>query len=450
MPVLTTMPTNPADELLLRIGRLRTLLNRVVSAPESWTDGSNRSQDRIEPLACSSWAVCEEAWTQCLRWRQSISDAFSVMMAVNASTSQTGNQLFLQVIAAAGSGKTQLCDAMLVSFNCYGLEHLTGFHSGVVSDDGRDLSLLSRINHKCLITPEGDVLVASPNFAELMSQVRRIFDGKSGAVYKNTDQDKKWEGLRTPWILAGTPAMIDYWDQSRLGDRFLRIMIDNPVQDERRKIVLSAMNSEWEAVAERSTEASGGVEAKMRRAYALTGGYCDWLRENSHRIDEITISEEVVYKVADFAEFTADMRAKPNLDTRKLETHDSKEVPTRIGRQLIRLARCLAFVLNKREVDADVMRRVRKVALDSAGGKTLDVLKWMHAIEPRSGKTYQEAGGVMAVQLARWASFESEAKCLAYLNFLLKIDVMEHVPCQHSHGHWRMTPRVEALQKSLR
>lgn len=444
------MRDNPADELRTRIGRLHKLLQRIVPAPDEWREAAAKNRDRIEPLACSSWEVCEAAWQDCLRWRQSLSDTLSVMLAVAASTSQTGNQLFLQVIAAAGSAKTQLCDAMLVSQNCFGLEHLTGFHSGVVSDDGRDLSLLSRINHKTLITPEGDVLVASPMFQELMSQVRRIFDGKSGAVYKNTDEDKKWEGLRTPWILAGTPAMIDYWDQSRLGDRFLRVIVDTPVQDERRKIVLAAMNSEWEAVAERSSEASGGVESKMRRAYALTGGFVDWLRENCFRIDEVTASEDVVHRIADFAEFTADMRAKPNLDTRKLETHDSKEVPTRIGRQLIRLARCLALVMGKREVDADVMRRVRKVALDSAGGKTLDLLKWMHAVDPRSGKTYQESGGIMASQLARWASFESESKCLAYLNFLLKIDVMEHVPCQHSHGHWRMTPRVESLQKSLR
>ncbi len=444
MPVLNAPPA----ELLLRIGRLSSLLDRVSKVPDEWLHAET-TKDRIEAQTCTKWETLEQEWAGCTRWRDSIGDVLSAMLAVALSTSQTGNQLFLLVVAPAGSLKSQLCDGMLTSSSCFVIEHLTGFHSGAKSDDGRDLSLLSRVNHKTMITPEGDVLVASKQFAELMSQVRRIFDGKSSAIFKTSDEDKRWDGLRTPWIIAGTPFMIDYWDQSRLGDRFLRIHMDDPDNDERRKIVMSAMNSEWEAVAEASTSNSGGIESRMRKAYALTGGYVNWLRDNSSKIDEVTADEWVRDRIADLAEFTADMRAKPNLDVKKSDCHDTKELPTRIGRQLIRLARCMAVVLNKTEVDQDVMRRVHKVAVDSARGKTLDMLRWFRAVDSHTGKTYQESNGIMAIQMSRWANFKEEKDCLAYLNFLRKINVLEHVDKQYSHGYWLMTPRMDALHKSV-
>lgn len=452
MPAIESMATPSgtyADELRLRVRRLGDLLARVQPVPTEWLVEGKHKQDRIEPEPCSSWAELEAAWAACQRWRQSIGDMLSVMLSVACSTSQTGNQLHLLVIAPAGSMKTTLADAMLTSRKCIVVENITGFYSGMVSDDGRDLSFLARANHLTWITPEGDVLVNSPQFQDLMAQARRIFDGKGSAKYKNSDEDKSFEGLRTPWIIAGTPFMIDYWDQSRLGDRFLRVTLDEPVQDERRAIVLAAMRNEWSAVAEHSNGTSGGVEAKLRRAYAMTGGYVEWLRANVDKIDRVEISQANLERVADLAEFTADMRAKPNTDTKKLDCHDSKELPTRLGRQLVRLARCMSLVLNRWSVDADVMRRVHNVALDTSRGRTLDVLKWFRCVDAATGRTYQESSGIMAVQLARWAAFRTEPECLAYLNFLLKIGVLEHVASPHSHGHWKMTRRCDELHRAV-
>ena len=52
-------------------------------------------------------------------------------------------------------------------------------------------------------------LLSSPKFAELMSQQRRIFDGTSGASYKNRKEDVRFTGLRTPWVMAVTPSSIN-------------------------------------------------------------------------------------------------------------------------------------------------------------------------------------------------------------------------------------------------
>jgi hypothetical protein len=429
-----------------RIKRLQQLMTRIAPVPKEWIEAEQGSSgsDRIEPIRCRGGDELEGEGRTALRWRQGLSDVFSTMLSVAASTSQTGNQLCLMVIGDAGSGKSELCDAMLVSRNCYQLEHTTGFHSGFKGEDGKDCSLLSRINHKTLITSEGDVLMSSPYFMELMSQMRRIFDGTSTASYKNSDEDKQWNGLRTPWIIGGTPALMDN-DQSRLGDRFLRIHLDQPAIDERRAIVMAAMRAEREAVRETSNGQAGGKESRVRRAYALTGGYIDWLRENvADRVSGVDVSEAAEWHLHDLAEFVADMRARPNADLRKQDTHDTKEMPTRIGRQLTRLALCSAVVLGRPSVDGEVLRRAKRVALDSSKGRSMDAARWFMCIDKRTGRTYQQSDGIMLSELARWQGI-TEDKMQHYLSFLSKIGVMEHRSAQHSHGHWKLTPRMEQL-----
>lgn len=436
-----------------RIKRLQQLFVRIAPVPSEWLQAGSRGNgtshaDRIEPIRCTDWATVEREWAKAMRWREAMGDVLSTMLSVAASTSQTGNQLCLMVIADAGSGKSEMCDAMIVSNNCFQLEHMTGFHSGWKGEDGKDCSLLSRINHKTLITSEGDVLMSSPFFLELMSQMRRIFDGTSSANYKNTDEDKRWTGLRTPWIIAGTPALMDC-DQSRLGDRFLRICLDQPSQEERRKIVRQAMMSERAAVMETSNGQAGGKETKMRRCYALTAGYVDYLRENINGlVGQVDADEPALMYVEDLAEFVADMRARPNADPRKLETHETKELPTRISRQLWRLAHCMAVVLNKTSIDQEVLRRCRKVALDSSRGRSLDIASWFWAVDPRTGQPFQRGSGIMASLLKSWAGV-TEDKMTSYLTFLQKIGVATHHGAAHSHGHWKLTPRVEQLYSNI-
>jgi hypothetical protein len=41
----------------------------------------------------------------------------------------------------------------------------------------------------------------------------------------------------------------------------------------------------------------------------------------------------------------------------------------------------MAFVLNRKEVDSEVMRRVKKVALDTARGRTMQILQLLYKEE---------------------------------------------------------------------
>lgn len=403
-----------------------------------------------EAKRCETWVECEAAWKDALQWRGEMSDALAVLLAICASTQQGGNQLFLQLIGSAGSAKTTMCDGLLTSQHCHNLEHLTGFHSGwkKEGEPDKDCSLISRINGKTLVTPEADVLVSSPRFAEIMGQQRRIFDGKSGASYKNTDEDTLYVALRTPWIMAGTPNMMDH-DQSHLGDRFLRFIINEPTEAEKRAILRSALRSERSAMVETADGTAGSiVDPKTRLAHALTGGYVDWLRGHvSEMLPKVEVGEEAEDRCIDLAELSADLRARPNEDKKKKEVHDTKELPTRLARQNVRLATCLAVVLGKPSVDADVLRIVRKVAMDTAVGHSLNIVQWLCSRNPKvPGNNYQESGGLMVRILTLWTGMTAE-RTLNYLMFLRKpeIGVLEWREVSQSDGAWVLTERVYEL-----
>lgn len=437
---------------------LVSLISLVEPVPPDWfspsqinssNSNNSRQNSTIEPEACHSWVKCLSAWQEALEWRQELSDVLVTMLAVAASTDQSGdNQLFLRVIGDPGSAKTRLCKGLLVSRHCKLLLHLKSFHSGYKKEGGEDCSLVSRISGLCLVTPEYDALTIGGNSDQLESQVRQIFDGESGNTYANSDEDRHYRGLRSPWIQAGTPALMDR-DQSRLGDRFLRIRIEQPSEEDKQAILMRALNNELSAMTERSNGTESSIiPPKLRRAYALTGGYVDWLRSNvEERVAEVERNMLTSYKqqCVDLGILTAEMRARPNMDPKKTETFPTKELPTRLVAQLGRLAGHLAVVMNKDSVDREVMRVVRKVAIDTAHGHTLNIVTWMCTRNPTAPEfTYQESGGIPEKRIAVWCGFTAD-KASNYLLFLKKIGVARCEFLPQGGNVWTLSERVYKL-----
>lgn len=428
-----------------RAGRLKvldSLCSKLSDVPKEWIERAKESEGS-ETIECSSWSDLIDSWSKAMRWRTEMDDVLSVMLAVAASTELPGDQLFLQVIADAGSGKTRLCDAMLTSPKCYPLEHLTGFHSGWKDKEGNDYSLIGRINYKCLITPEADTLLSSPNFQEIMSQQRRIFDGTSGSSYKNQKEDKRYTGLRTPWIMVGTPILLSS-DQSRLGDRFLKVMIRQPSLEEKRKIVWASGNSQLSGLL---GENNGHVASplKLKRAYGKTGGYINRLRSKiAERIASLKVDRDALLsECALLAEFVADLRARPDPNAKRdveKESLATKELPTRLVQQLVRLSCCLAVVLGRDSPDVEVMRRVRKVAEDSCQGRTLNVVRHLHRLGTKGA----------TVSWLEAALGDTHGVVVGTVKFLRSIDVVRLELRKSKNGmrerpRWVLTERMREL-----
>lgn len=421
--------------LIERKKLLNELLAKVVDVPREWFGPNvaaaphtgNKHATSVEAVACGTWAECEAAWKEAMQWRRDLGDALAVLMAVAASTQQAGNQLFLDLVGSPGSAKTTMCRGLLVSSHCIHLENMTKLISGykLPGDAERDCSFLARANGKTWITCEFDTVLTSPQYVELMGKIRRIFDGETTATYGNSDKDRVYSALRTPWIRAGTHKMMDH-DQSQLGDRFMRFIINDPGDEEKRAIARAALRSERAAMLETANGmATSILDPKTRRAYALTGGYVDWLRAHvEEELGKVAVPEAAEDHCLELAELSADMRARPNTDPRKTETYDSKELPTRLSRQNFRLAMCLAVVMNKPAIDDDVLRIVRKVALDTAIGHTQDMVRWLCGPDPKAPhRSYQEGGGIAEKTLEMWTGMPIE-RMRGYLAFLRKIKVI--------------------------
>ena len=460
MPVSRRGGTCGITSLQHRKNRLAQLLTKVEDVPQDWFTptslaagiNSYHHVGSVEALSCSSFAVCEDAWREAMRWRRDMADALAVLLAVCASTRQSGNQLFLDLIGSPGSAKTTLCRGLLVSGHCVHLENVTKLMSGFKKpgDGEKDCSFIARSNNKTWVTCEFDTLANSPQYRDLMGKVRRIFDGETSATYGNSDEDRIYTAMRTPWIRAGTPRMMDH-DQSQLGDRFIRYILSDPDEIEKREIARRALQLERIAILEISNCSAGSItDPKTRFAHAITGGYVDWLRAHvEEELGKVDIPEAVEDYCIDLAELSSDLRARPQQHSRRqdevVESHDYKELPTRLARQNIRLASCLAVVLNKRTVDSDILRIIRKVALDTAAGHSINIVQWLCSPNPKAGdRLYQECGGLMLGILETWTGMPVE-RLQKYLKFLRKIDVLEWREVRQSNGVWVLTERVYSL-----
>src|SRR5262249_3488173 len=119
----------------------------------------------------------------------------------------------------------------------------------------------------------------------------------------------------------------------------------------------------------------GGQDIEeMERAKYLTGGYVNYLRENAEALLNAVqpISGETKERIIRSAVFIAYLRARPPKDQTAKAT---RELASRLTAQLTRMAICLAAVLNKDEVDDEVMGILDQFVLDTAFGDSFAIVQ---------------------------------------------------------------------------
>jgi hypothetical protein len=130
------------------------------------------------------------------------------------------------------------------------------------------------------------------------------------------------------------------------------------------------------------------------------------------------------------------MRARPS---KTQDEGESREFAARLVSQHTRLAMHLAAVLNRKTVDAEVMKRTRKVALDTARGITLKIAKVLY----ETGEDGAEAKYVCH------HVGEEDYKIRNMLSFLRKIEVVTSIQ-KKQHGMtskplFHLTPKIRKL-----
>ena len=437
-----------ASDLAGRVKLLSGLFDRVVPIPDDWVGGRTGAaaatgSTEMQLLPCQSWDTLIESWRKAMKWIDGLDHALAAMLAAASSTMMVGDQLWLKIIGPPSCGKSTLAEALATN-KLYTLSKstITGFHSGFQSnrEDKTDNSLIALANGKCLITKDGDTLLKAQNFERILSEARDIYDRKSRTFYRNA-QSRDYENINMPWLLMGTSALREM-DSSELGARFMDVVvmegIDNDLEDEILYRVANRSARNTSTVVDDTAE--GQLDESLVEAYQLTGGYLSYLRENAKELtSQVEKSDEAIRQCIDLGKFVAFVRARPS---KKQDETVEREFGARLVSTIVRLATFLAITINRKSLDAEVMRRTRAIALNTARGSTLILISALAA--------YKTEGTVPATLVT--TTGEQNNKVVTLLRFLRKIGAVEQFTNQTMKGsrmvnvpRWRLTKTMLGL-----
>lgn len=433
-----------------RIERLAELLAAVQPIPGDWAAGRTLKARRtggteVELLPCKDWRTLVTAWRKALSWTDGHDVTLSCVLATVLSTSMQGDQLWLQVISPPSTGKTVFAEAVGLAHDYVkSVGNFTGFHSGWKDGSGEDYSLLATLKGKTFIVKDGDTLLRSANRDSILAEARDAYDTNCAVHYRNA-VNRVYAGHRFTFILCGTPNIHEL-DAAEAGARYLRVSIMNSIDP----AMEAGINEKkfWEVMRNRHVEANGDMtthtDASLQVARRLTAGYVVHLRQNTGellaRVSD-TNAGELQPTINAMAQFISFARARPS----KTQTEEAvREMSPRLTVQLSKLALCLAAVMNKTEVDAEVVRRVRKVVFDTSHGRTLKLIRALHE--------YGEEGAEAATLAARThEAVEGERKFLHFLKKLKAVDIEKReaavgvAPARV----WKLTPRMAELYRTV-
>ena len=354
------------------------------------------------------------------------------------------NNYLVEGLVHHNSGKSTLCDAISANTkHVVAKSNIRGFLSGHKSDKegSEDNSLIAQINHKTLVTKDGDTLMQSPNVKQTMAEARDLYDGNTSAHYRHK-LEFEYHDLRITWILCGTSGIHEL-DDSELGERFLDCVLMSTIDDDFEDKVLLRVAEKASRSLDMALNLKSGKNyvPEMMNAIQLTAGYISWLKTDTQALYEgVANSLESQMYCAKLGKFVAHMRANSKA---KREGINDREFGTRLVSQLVRYAKSLAVVMNELEVNETILKRAKKIALDTGSGPSMNIVELLVSYDkPITGQ-----------KIAKDLNFTSTQKANSTLRFLKAIGVVEEAHSEHSTttatALWKLTPRMEKLYQEV-
>ena len=292
-----------------------------------------------------------------------------VMYAAAIDRTMVGDPVWLYAIAPSGGMKTTIARSLQKYARVYSLDKITPatLVSGLSKKDKETgdpipaAGLLQYLDGKTLVIKDFTTMLSMPNDMrnEIYGQLRSVYDGYYEAAFGSLPQPIRVKadiGL----ILCVTPV-IDKYTQAHtsLGERLLKIrQHPDPIKTTAKSIQ------------------NMGKEPEMR--FELQNAVAFYLNTlDTENIPEI--KTEYIYDIAKIARLTALCRSHVYCDYYKgqivtIEPTEA-EIPTRLVKQLRKLAMLLAIIRKKTEVTIDEMKTIIRVAFDTCHQDRIDIIK---------------------------------------------------------------------------
>lgn len=438
--------SSAGNSLAHRVEKVGEVIRSLQPVPEDWVPGrsplsASKGSLTLDCVPCRSWKELLNDWKKAMKMTQGLDYSLSAMLACVMSTPLPGDQIWLKVVGPPSSGKSTLCEALSVAKkHTVAKSKIKGFHSGYQKDKAgsENSSLINEVKGKTLITKDGDTLLQSPNLAEILAEARDLYDRVSRTHYRNS-MGKDWEGINLTWILCGTSALRQL-DASELGQRYLDCVVMEGIESEFEREVGRRASNDMIHLLQNPQHNSGrdGESPEMVIVKQKTGGYVNYLCKNASKlISEITISERSRTTIENLGLLVALMRARPS---KKQDEEVNREFSPRLIKQLTKMAFCQAAVLNKKDIDKEVLQRVTSIAWDTSRGRSINIVRHLyHAGEQGS-----------QIKTLCLYTHQPTAKEHELLRFLKRINVVEihmYKPPRHqiAKPYWRLTEYMREI-----
>jgi hypothetical protein len=177
----------------------------------------------VEPVGCDSFETLWGEIERELHTTEAMYDSLAVAMAISTSLNLGDVPLWAFLVGPASSGKSTI-SAILESAGSYSfsVSKLTGIFSGYKAKDGKDKSILPKIQGKTMYIKDFTTVLTSPQMERdrVFGDLRDLYDGAGSAQYRN-DVKRDYKGVRFGIVACVTDAIHAY-NQTGLGERFLK------------------------------------------------------------------------------------------------------------------------------------------------------------------------------------------------------------------------------------
>ncbi len=351
-------------------------------------------QPSLELIPCESFPKLVKEFEENLHFTQQLRDTLTIMFATIISTDLGGAQIWMRIIGPPGSGKTTLAEA-LSSHGEYMLpiSVQTGFHSGYsVGREQKDNSLIPKMNRRTVVIKDADTLINAPSRDRIMSELRDLYDGTSRAHYR-TGQSNVYDDIRTTFLLCGTDELRSL-NRTFLGERFLDCEIlkgedTTPYLDRSLKNTVELVTSGFKQP-EKTEDDEGIQDDRMTYLKRVSMGCIQHYKQQLPEMTPPKMTVTASTRILAIGQFLSFMRAAVNRDGVDVAYRPRPELATRLVGQFTKMSMCIAVTLGKKTVDAEVLRIITKVLMDTAEGFRLEIVDALYKSPTKSGLSAKE------------------------------------------------------------
>jgi hypothetical protein len=295
---------------------------------------------------------------------RTVEDGIALMYATVLSIQIPGDPVWMFMVGPPGAGKTMFLRCFERSPWCIFKSSITprSLISGYRTEDGSDPSLIPRLAGKILVLKDYTEIMTMPRdqMEEMYGIFRGAYDGHVSKSFGNGEQ-RDFPNCHFG-VLAGVTDEIHGDNRASLGERFLKYQFLKGQNYDDTLHIETAIRG----IAEHHKR-----ETNMQRVAAAFSNKDVDLKKLPF------VNKTMMKRVIALSQVVSYLRATVPRTGKgdEMSYRPTREVGTRVGKQLAKVASALTLVYNTKTIDEKVYRLILQLGIDTAYGWPLEIMQ---------------------------------------------------------------------------